>query len=63
MILIYYKNAAGELCGYMCPAKGWTLRQLKEEIGRFNKTCGGGCKAYARLVPNRTHQQESEADI
>ena len=56
MILIYYKNAAGEPCGYTYPAKGWTLRQLKEEIGRFNKTCGGGCRAYAKLLLGRAHK-------
>lgn len=50
MILIFFRNADGEICGQMRPSRACTLRQVKEEIERFIAEHGGGLKACGRLV-------------
>lgn len=50
MILIYYKDAAGNIFDYMIPPEGWTIGQLKKEIDGFNALHGGGTRAYAELI-------------
>ncbi len=50
MILIYYKDVAGNIFDYMIPPEGWTIGQLKKEIDGFNALHGGGVRAYAELL-------------
>lgn len=53
MIVIYFKNADGEVCGRLRTDKCQTLQQVKDEIERVIASCGGGLKACARLVRRR----------
>lgn len=50
MILIYYKDAAGNIYDYMIPPEGWTIGQVKREIDGFNALHGGSTSAYAELI-------------
>lgn len=50
MLLIYYKNAAGKICRWFCPPKGWSFGNLKDDLAAVNGNCGGGYRAYARVI-------------
>ena len=50
MILIYYRDKTGKIVDHMQPPKGWTLRQVEQEIQNFNNLHGGGMRACAELV-------------
>ena len=48
MLLIYFKNADGKVCGWMHPSKKLALWEVEEEIERFITCHGGGLKACGR---------------
>ena len=50
MLLIYFKNADGKVCGWMHPSKKLALWEVEEESERFITCHGGGLKACGRLV-------------
>ncbi|MDE7243550.1 MAG: hypothetical protein K2O18_06185 [Oscillospiraceae bacterium] len=50
MILIYYRDRNGHIIDCMQPPKGWTLRQVEQEIKSFNALHGDGTRACAELI-------------
>lgn len=50
MILIYYKDKDGKIIDHMLPPKGWTVRQVEQEIHSFNTLHGGGMRACATVI-------------
>lgn len=54
MLLICYKNAAGKVCRWFQPPKGWTREDLINDLKWVNEHYGGNYRAYARAIRNKS---------